>query len=82
MTDEQILELMMQRTAKPYDGTLSEAICRYAHQVASMSDRIDSKDLVELISIGADLYQVALRDFEASENAQEILANLQRRREK
>ena len=80
MTDEQILELIMKGAT--CDAALTDLVGRYAQQLAAMSDRIYPGDMDRLIGIGSALYQLALRDFEAGADAQEILTAIQDRRER
>ena len=80
MTEQQILELIMSCGDTPYEGDVDELLLAYVQEMAVLSEQIGHADLIELMAIGVGIYQLALREFQAGEDAHDLLEELRKRR--
>ena len=82
MKEEEILDLIMSWGNDPYAGDTVDLLAAYVRQLSLLSDRFSKDELVELVTIGVGMYQLTLKGYHSSADAQEVLAAIQNRRKK
>lgn len=80
MTEQELLQLVMNRSkTNTYEGDLCDLLLAYVRRLAQLSDQLDQKAFTQLADIAVGMYQLALIEFEAGIDAQELLEVLQKK---
>jgi hypothetical protein len=69
MTEQEILDLIMNCGTTPYEGDVDTLLLAYVRQLAHLSDQLDKSDFIELMAIGVGIYEIALKEFQAGTDA-------------
>lgn len=81
MTEQEILDVIINCGTTPYEGDADELLLSYVRQLERLSDQISKIDFIELMAIGVGIYQMALKEFQAGQDAQDLMEALQKKRD-